>query len=204
MHLPTPAQIEALHRKYASSPQVFATVYQHCQIIADIAGQLIAAAAAAGRLLPVNAGLVRVGALLHDIGAYEVTDAAGHDRPDRPYITHGVRGEAILRQENLPEALCQIASHHTGVGITRQQIIAQKLPLPPADYLATTNEEALIMLADKFHSKSNPPHFNAPETYRQHVSQFGAENAVKFDQLITRFGMPNLELLSQKYGHPII
>jgi uncharacterized protein len=59
------------------------------------------------------------------------------------------------------------------------------------------------MYADKFHSKSQPPHFNASGTYRRYVSQFGSGNAAAFDALAERFGEPDLAPLSQKYGHGI-
>lgn len=61
-------------------------------------------------------------------------------------------GEAILKSEGFPEKLWRFASHHTGVGLTRD-VINQKLPLPEADYLVETDEELLVMYADKFHSK---------------------------------------------------
>jgi putative nucleotidyltransferase with HDIG domain len=92
--LPIEADMVALHRKYAPSDKAFELVYTHCLIVADIAAQIMAA-----RHLDLDAELVRAGSLLHDIGVYEVLDADGRDRPDRPYITHGIRGEAILRQE---------------------------------------------------------------------------------------------------------
>ncbi len=38
----------------------------------------------------------------------------------------------------------------------------QNLPVPPADYLAETPEERLVMYADKFHSKSHPGRFLSP------------------------------------------
>lgn len=97
-----------------------------------------------------------------------------------------------------------MASHHTGVGVTRAQILARKLPLPPEDYLADSTEEALVMYADKFNSKSDPPHFNSAETYRAHVGAFGADNAAAFDRLIERFGTPDLVELSNKYGQAIV
>ena len=50
-----------------------------------------------------------------------------------------------------------MASHHTGVGLTAEQILHRKLPLPAVDLLAETVEEELVMYADAFHTKSVPP-----------------------------------------------
>lgn len=43
--------------------------------------------------------------------------------------------------------------------------MSQNLPVPPADYLAETAEERLVMYADKFHSKSRPTRFLSPDAY---------------------------------------
>lgn len=93
MALPTPERILELHRLEAPSEHLFQLVYTHCTIVAALAHQLIAA-----RSLKVDEQLVAAGCMLHDIGVYRVLDANGHSRPDRPYITHGLEGEAILRQ----------------------------------------------------------------------------------------------------------
>lgn len=61
------------------------------------------------------------------------------------YITHGTEGERILKEEGLPENLWRFAAHHTGVGLSKQDIINQHLPLPAADYFAETDEELLVM-----------------------------------------------------------
>jgi uncharacterized protein len=66
-----------------------------------------------------------------------------------------------------------------------------------------TIEETLIMYADKFHSKSNPPVFNSFDWYREHVAQFGHEKAESFERMAQKFGIPKLESLSKKYGFAI-
>jgi hypothetical protein len=38
--------------------------------------------------------------------------------------------------------------HQAGVGLRREDVIRQGLPLPPADYLAETSEERLVMYVD--------------------------------------------------------
>lgn len=147
----------------------------------------------------VDANLVRIGCLLHDIGVYTLLDADGKVQVGGNYVTHGIEGEKILEQEGFPEAISRFAAHHTGVGLSKQDVIEQKLPLPATDYLAETDEEELIMYADKFHSKTTPPYFNSFAWYKQDISQFGKGKAEKFEQLAQKFGLPDLESLSVQY-----
>ena len=97
----------------------------------------------------------------------------------------------------------EVCSHHTGVGLTKQDVIDQKHPLPVADYLAETDEELLIMYADKFHSKTTPPYLNSFEWYRQNISQFGPDKVAKFEAMAQKFGAPELESLGIRYGYEI-
>ncbi|MEO8105089.1 MAG: HD domain-containing protein [Candidatus Saccharibacteria bacterium] len=192
------ADITALHKKYAPSDAVFDLVFTHSQIVNDIALQLLEK-----NNLALDRDLVRSGALLHDIGVYPLFGANGTLRADAAYITHGTEGEKILKKENLPQAIWRFAAHHTGVGLTKQDVINQKLPLPIADYLAETDEELLIMYADKFHSKTTPPYLNSYQWYRQDIAKFGSAKVATFDQLAQQFGLPNLPALSEKYSTAI-
>lgn len=198
MNLPTLEQIEILHHKYAPSEAGFDLVFTHCKIVSEIAEQCIAR-----KRLTLDAELVKVGCLLHDIGVYELLDKDGKEREDLPYITHGIRGEAILKKEGFPEVIWRFGSHHTGVGLTNQDITKQGLPLPLQDYEAETVEEELVMYADKFHSKNTPPNFNTFEHYKQTVAKFGQDKSEKFAQLAEKFGMPDLAPLIAKYGHVV-
>lgn len=199
MGIPTLAEITALHKKYAPSQKVFDVVFTHCQIVRDIAEQLITK-----NNLQVDAKFVQAACLLHDIGVYHVVGASDTATESKQYITHGIKGEAILKSEGFPEALWRVASHHTGVGITEQQVVDYKLPLPIADYTAATAEERLVMYADKFHSKTKPASsFNSFEWYKAYVAKFGEDKATKFEALAAEFGMPNLVPLAEKYGQTI-
>jgi uncharacterized protein len=198
MQLPTFDEIEALHKKHAPSDKVFDLIFTHCKIIADIAEQLIAK-----NNLDIDVELVKVGCLLHDIGVYPLLDEDGNRRDGLHYITHGSRGEVILRDEGYPEVLWRIASHHTGVGLTKEDIENQNLPLPKQDYIAETKEERLVMYADKFHSKGSSPHFNSYDQYKELVRQFGEHKVEQFEEMANEFGIPDLQPLSEKYGYPI-
>ncbi|XVV08280.1 HDIG domain-containing metalloprotein [Actinoplanes sp. CA-131856] len=191
MEIPTDERIRALHERYAPSRQAFELVYTHCLIVCAVAEQLLR-----GREGEFDVALVRAGALLHDIGVYRL--AAGES-----YLRHGVLGHELLREAGFPEPLRRFCSCHTGVGITREDIEGQGLPLPVGDYVPRSGEEALVMYADKFHSKTAPPVFVSAATYRVSVGRFGAGKAERFDELVREFGVPELTGLAETYGHTI-
>lgn len=191
---PSQADIRSLHERLAPDDTAFNLVYTHSLIVKDIALSLVE------NNVLVNQTLVEAGALLHDIGTYSLYRNGKFDRQN--YISHGIRGYKILREQGYPEQLCRIASNHTGMGITRQMIIEQSLPLPRDDYVANTTEERLVMYADKFHSKT--PKFNTFDSYLAFSEQFGPEVGQKFIIMREEFGLPDLEAFSLKYGHPIV
>lgn len=187
MRIPAPEEIRALHEKYAPTPEALALVHTHCEIVWSVAEQLLSAPG----LAHLDAGLVRAGCLLHDIGVYRLYGDDGR-LDHRNYVRHGLLGHDILEAEGFPEPLRRFCSHHTGVGLTRHDVVVQGLPLPPADYLAETEEERLVMYADKFHTKSRPSAFLTPDEYAAHVRRFGEDKVTAFQALRAAFGDPDL------------
>jgi uncharacterized protein len=198
MRIPNDRQILALHEKHAPSPEALDLVYTHCRIVCDLTERLHATSGSAADI-----ALARAGGLLHDIGVYRLYDKDGR-RDHAPYVRHGVLGHELLLEEGLPERICRFASHHTGVGLTRDDIARQALPLPPGDYVAETDEERLVMYADKFHSKTSPPAFLTGEAYAVTVRRFGAAKEAAFTSMRREFGEPDLTPLSAAYGQPIV
>ena len=198
MSIPSDEEIRALHERYAPTRKAFDLVLTHCEIVCAIAEQLLDRSD-----LALNRALVRAGCLLHDIGVYHLYDRSG--RPDHArYVSHGVLGHQILAREGLPETLCRFCSHHTGMGLTRQDIRTQALPVPEGDYLAQTTEEELVMYADKFHSKRTPPVFVSADTYATSIARFGEDKVTRFKELRTRFGTPDLAPLMNTHGHALM
>jgi uncharacterized protein len=198
MRVPTDEAILALHEKHAPTPEALESVYTHCVIVCGIAEQLHARSG-----LEASLDLVRAGCLLHDVGVYRLYDGAG--RLDRAnYIRHGVLGHELLREEGFPEVICRFASHHTGVGLSRDDVLRQELPLPPCDYLAETPEEALVMYADKFHSKTTPPALLTADAYAASVRRFGADKVAAFESMRAAFGEPDLAPFRNTYGHRVV
>jgi uncharacterized protein len=205
MSFPTDEVILNLHKKYAPTEQSLAIVYGHCQIIDEIAKQLIKR-----NQLKLDVELVHVAALLHDIGYYPLLKKNGYE-PNGVGIKHGVLGAEILRKEGVDEAVCRIAERHTGVGLTREGILKFNLPLPARDFIPETAEEWLVTYADKLHSKSilaDDAHgisgwFNSPATYLEHARKFGEDNATRFAALVKEYGAPDLITMANKYGQPL-
>lgn len=190
MSIPSPEEIRALHEEWAPTPEAFRSVHTHCEIVWRIAEHLIETSG-----LEVDFELVRAGCLLHDIGVYRLYSDDGV-LDHKSYIRHGLLGHELLEQAGLPETLRRFCSHHTGVGVTRQDIEQQGLPLPPGDYVAVSPEEKLVMYADKFHSKSRPTSLLTPDEYAAHVRRFGEEKVAAFQRLREAFGDPDLGLLT--------
>lgn len=195
MLLPTDQEIRALHRKYAPTEELFRLVHTHCRIVGEIAEQVVRRAG-----LPVDPDLVRVGSLVHDIGVYRLYDGeAGLGRAE--YVRHGVLGHEVLRSEGFSEVLCRFCSCHTGVGLSRDDVVRQGLPLPVGDYLAESEEERVVMYADKFHSKTDPPAFVSAGSYSAFIARFGEEKAAVFAAMCREYGEPELGSLIDVYGH---
>ena len=198
MLIPNDDQIRALHERYAPTPEAFDRVYTHCRAVCEVAEQLL------DRGLPgVNADLVRAGCLLHDVGVYRLMDSSGRIDHAR-YVSHGVLGHDLLAGEGLPEALCRFCSHHTGVGVTSGDVREQGLPIPVADYLAESAEEELVMYADKFHSKTDPPVFLTAQAYAAKVRRFGEDKELRFKEMVVRHGEPDLPPLARRYGNSLV
>lgn len=189
MEIPTDQEIRALHRDHAPSRSSFELVHDHCRLVCSVASQFFAG-------LDIDTDLVRAGALLHDIGVYRLESTA--------YVRHGVLGHALLASLGFPVEICRFASCHTGVGITREDVVRQALPIPVDDYLPRTPEEELVLYADKFHSKRRPPVFLSGDTYAAEVGRFGADKVERFGALRERYGDPSLEALSAATGYAVV
>ncbi|GAB3480658.1 HD domain-containing protein [Nocardiopsis coralliicola] len=198
MHIPSDEEIRSLHVRYAPTAHALGLIEEHCRIVAAIAEQLIDRSG-----LDVDRGLVRAGALLHDIGVYALYRPDG-ELDHAQYIRHGVLGAALLEQEGYPEELCRFCSHHTGVGVTADDVRRQGLPIPEADYTAVSAEEQLVMYADKFHSKSAPPVLVSAETFAASTARFGPDKPARFAALRERFGTPDLASFAEEYGFGLV
>ena len=106
----------------------------------------------AGRCTP-DVVLVREAAMLHDIGIGLTRAPSLGCSGEHPYICHGYLGRQLLESEGLP-VHAMICERHVGVGISRNDIRQQRLPLPLRDMVPQTIEEQIVCYADSFYSKN--------------------------------------------------
>lgn len=148
--------------------------------------------------------LVVIGGLLHDIGTYFLLKQDGSDggplKFDGPnYVRHGLKGYEYLLNEGVDESIAQFARNHTGVGLTKETVESQGLPLPPADYVPMNLEQEVVMVADKYNSKSIPPKFLTAEAYARKAARFGESNRREWLRLLERYGVLDVTPLAEQY-----
>lgn len=136
--------------------------------------------------LSLDCQFIEEAAMLHDIGIVRCNAPGIQCFGAEPYICHGRIGADMLRAEGFPRH-ARVCERHTGAGITRSQIIEQKLPLPEQDFLPETMEEKVICYADKFFSKT---HLDEEKTIEQAIaslSKFGEEGVTRFREWVKMF-----------------
>jgi uncharacterized protein len=127
-------------------------------------------------------------AMLHDIGIIRTNTPDIYCYGDLPYLCHLSEGRKILEAEGLPRHAI-VAETHVGVGLSKEQIQAQNLPLPHRDMKPTTLEEEIISFADLFYSK-NPEKLwreKSLKKVRENVAKRGKEHSTTLENWIKRF-----------------
>jgi uncharacterized protein len=109
-------------------------VIKHCQAVANFAEKIAEACRKKG--IKIDVSLVRIGALLHDVG-----------RAKTHGVEHGVVGAKIMRELNLPDVVVSIIERHVGGGISSKE--AEKLGFPVKSYVPESIEERIVAYADK-------------------------------------------------------
>ena len=127
-------------------------------------------------------------AMLHDIGILRCHAPKILCTGEEPYIKHGIIGREMLEQEGLPRHAL-VCERHTGVGMTRTEVVQQNLPLPGRDYLPLSLEEKIICLADRFYVKE-PDKLSimlSRQEIREKISRFGAPALARWETLCRLF-----------------
>ncbi|WP_262481296.1 HD domain-containing protein [Alkalitalea saponilacus] len=131
--------------------------------------------------------LLREGCMLHDIGIVETYAPEIHCFGEHPYILHGIIGGNMLREHGLHH-LAAICERHTGAGLSADEIITQKLPLPHVDMLPETIEEKIICFADKFYSKGKDlTKEKSLHKVRKGMSRHGETQLKRFNEMCEMF-----------------
>ena len=140
--------------------------------------------------------IVRKGALLHDVGILRCHAPKILCYGEMPYLAHGLVGAEMLRAYAKEvgedwEVFARICERHTGAGITKEDILARGLPLPPRDFLPETAEERLVCYADKFFSKSGDMQEENLAQIRREMVGYGGTAAARFDALEASLELQN-------------
>lgn len=126
-------------------------------------------------------------AMLHDIGIFACDAPSIQCFGTEPYICHGLIGGRLLREKELVRH-AQVCERHTGTGLSRDQIIAQNLPLPlDGIYEPDTLEEQVICYADKFYSKTRLDQERTVEQTVRSLEKFGEAGLKRFFQWVDMF-----------------
>ncbi|MFA8450427.1 MAG: HD domain-containing protein [Bacteroidales bacterium] len=132
---------------------------------------------------------VVLGALLHDIGIKYTNAPNLGCFGTRPYIEHGYLGHDLLLKNDELKDIAPFCERHTGVGIKKETIIKNKLPLPHKDLVPITIEEKLVCFADKFFSKSDK-NIKEPKPFEEvkiSIEKHGKENLERLCKLVELF-----------------
>ncbi len=177
---------------YPEETPLKALLYRHSCQVREKALEILAQSPKP--LLISDVEVVKVGALLHDVGVGRCHAPSILCVGDQPYITHGLIGGELLRKYGSEHGLdlepfARICERHTGAGLSKEDILSQKLPLPCRDFLPETPEEKLICLADKFFSKSGDMQEKPFAVARHSMEKFGPETLARFDALCALFGV---------------
>lgn len=156
----------------------------HCQLVANKALTI----AKRLRLSTKKQSFIEEAAMLHDIGIIRTNTPDIFCYGDLPYICHLSEGRAILEAEGLSRHAL-VAETHVGVGLTKEQIQAQGLPLPQRDMKPTTIEEEIISFADLFYSKNSEKLWREKslKKVRENIAKRGNDQLAILDDWIKRF-----------------
>ena len=222
-YIPTLAQVDELHRKIAQSQAAYDLIHGHCVVVADIARRMARRQNALFTrrcILPTDApektgdfgleltkdntgeeslGMLHMPAVPSTEGLTGGSDGEPLKFDGPHYVQHGLKGYEYLLNEGVDESIAQFARNHTGVGLTRETVESQGLPLPPADYVPMNLEQEVVMVADKYNSKSIPPKFLTAEAYTRKAARFGESNKREWLRLLERYGVLDVKPLAAQY-----
>lgn len=170
--------VELLSSYYKPKSKAYQVLYGHSRAVTDKAMEI------AMRHPELNPDLqfIEEAAMIHDIGIFLTNAPNLFCFGDFPYLAHGYLGCELVASLGYPEhgLVCE---RHTGVGITKEEIIENKLPLPFRDLLPESVEEQIIAFADKFYSKSGDvKREKSLSDVRKSIAKFGESKLLRFNE----------------------
>ncbi len=111
-----------------------------------------------------NIRLIKIGALMHDIG-----------RTRNHSLLHGPMGGDIIREHGFSEELARIAERHSMAGLSPAE--AQTFNLPDRIYEPQTIEEKIVCLADKYYIGTEK--VTVQERFQRWIDKYGETPLLK-------------------------
>lgn len=139
-------------------------------------------------LLKPDLSFIEEAAMLHDIGMIMTKAPMLGCTGSLPYICHGVQGKKMLDAEGLPlHAL--VCERHIGVGLSVEDIRANRFPIPEREMLPLSVEEKIVCFADKFFSKLGDTSEKPLEKVRVTIKQYGPDKLNTFEEMARMLGV---------------
>lgn len=166
-----------IEKYYIKDSELYNILVQHST---DVTNKALSIAANHPEL-NIDSKFVSEAGMLHDIGIFMTNAPSIKCFGIEPYLAHGYLGREIVEKSGYPlHAL--VCERHTGTGLSLEEIIENKLPLPHRDMRPMSIEEKLICFADCFFSKTCLEEERPIEKVRQSLSKFGEASVRQFDR----------------------
>jgi uncharacterized protein len=173
--------LEIIKKYYKIESMAFKILVNHSKAVAERALKI-------AEKFNVDKQFIYEASMLHDIGIFMTNTPKFDCHGTFPYICHGYLGREILEKEGFPiHAL--VCERHTGVGITKEEIIKNNLTLPQRDMIPISMEEKIIAFADKFFSKESDGsvRVRAIDEIINDLARYGEEKVKIFNEWLKLF-----------------
>ena len=170
-----------IDKYYPVDTPIYHLLMSHSRSVADKSLSIIRR-----HCFDVDTAFVEEAAMLHDIGIFLTNAPVIECFGSHQYIEHGYLGADIVRREGYPfHAL--VCERHTGTGLSTDEIVRRRLPLPHRDMRPISLEEQIICYADLFFSKTHLDVEKPIDIVRQRVAAFGDESLNTFERWVSIF-----------------
>lgn len=176
--------VEIISQYYTPGSKLFDIVLNHGK---QVANKALNAAENVSHL-NCDKKFIQEAAMLHDIGIFLTAWPKLGCHGNHPYICHGYLGRELLEKNQMPRHAL-VCERHVGLGITREEIILHKLPLPERNMCPVSIEEQIVCYADKFFSKTGK--LNSPEKpvkkILKRLEKYGHNKVLQFQSWVDLF-----------------
>jgi len=175
--------LKIIEKYYSKNPKLLEILVKHSEAVAKKALKI------AERFKEVDKNFIYEASMLHDIGVIFTYIPKLNPDGKYPYIAHGYLGRMLLEKEGLPKHAL-VCERHIGAGITKEEIIKKKLPLPERDMVPVSLEEKIIAFADKFYSKDPDGKIRekSVEEIIKELKKYGEGKEKIFEEWLKLFG----------------